>query len=43
MDLARGLTMRAQMGVPRKTLLREAEDAVNLILLPRREATAVES
>ena len=35
-DLARGLTMRAQMGVPRKTLLRDAEEAVELVLLPRR-------
>jgi AcrR family transcriptional regulator len=42
MDLARGLTMRAQMGVPRKTLLREAEDAVDLVLLPRRETAALE-
>jgi AcrR family transcriptional regulator len=35
-DLARGLTMRAQMGVPRKTLLRDAEEAANLVLLSRR-------
>jgi hypothetical protein len=36
-DLARGLTMRAQMGTPRKTLLKDAEEAADLVLLPRRE------
>ena len=35
-DLSRGLTMRAQMGIPRKTLLKEAEEAADLILLPHR-------
>ena len=35
MDLARGLTMRAQMGTPRKTLLRDAEEAADLVLLSR--------
>jgi AcrR family transcriptional regulator len=35
-DLARGLTMRAQLGMPRKTLLKEAEEAADLVLLPRR-------
>ena len=35
-DLARGLTMRAQMGVSRKTLLNDAEEAADLVLLPRR-------
>ena len=35
-DLARGLTMRAQMGTPRKTLLKEAEEAAELVLLPQR-------
>ncbi|WP_242137855.1 TetR/AcrR family transcriptional regulator [Sphingomonas sp. TREG-RG-20F-R18-01] len=35
MDIARGLTMRAQMGAPRKTLLRDAEDAADLVLPPR--------
>ena len=35
-DLMRGLTMRAQMGAPRKTLLRDAEEAADLALLPRR-------
>ncbi len=34
-DLARGLTMRAQIGTPRKTLLKEAEEAADLVLLPR--------
>ena len=37
-DFARGLTMRAQMGTPRKTLLRDAEEAVDLVLLPRLKA-----
>ena len=35
-DFARGLTMRAQMGTPRKTLLRDAEEAADLVLLSRR-------
>ena len=39
-DLARGLTMRAQMGISRKTLLKEAEDAADLILLPQLGNTA---
>src|ERR1700744_4047542 len=34
-DLARGLTMRAQIGTPRKTLLKDAEEAFDLILLPQ--------
>ena len=34
-DLARGLTMRAQIGTPRSTLLRDAEEAADLVLLPR--------
>jgi AcrR family transcriptional regulator len=34
-DFARGLTMRAQMGTPRKTLLGDAEEAAELVLLPR--------
>jgi len=34
-DLARGLTMRAQLGTPRKTLLRDAAEAAELVLLPR--------
>src|SRR5271169_3323957 len=38
-DLARGLTMRAQLGTPRKTLLKEAEEAAELVLLPRRRAS----
>src|ERR1700759_3048877 len=36
LDLSRGLTMRAQMGTPRKTLLRDAEEAAELVLLSRR-------
>ena len=35
-DFARGLTMRAQIGTPRKTLLKDAEEATDLVLLPRR-------
>lgn len=35
-DLTRGLTMRAQMGMPRATLLKDAEEAAELVLLPRR-------
>ncbi len=34
-DLSRGLTMRAQLGTPRKTLLKDAEEAADLVLLPR--------
>jgi AcrR family transcriptional regulator len=34
-DLGRGLTMRAQMGTPRKELLKDAEEAADLVLLPR--------
>src|ERR1700755_1055895 len=33
LDLSRGMTMRAQMGTPRKTLLRDAADAADLVLL----------
>jgi AcrR family transcriptional regulator len=32
-DLARGLTMRAQLGTPRKKLLKDAEEAADLVLL----------
>ncbi|MBV9723763.1 MAG: TetR/AcrR family transcriptional regulator [Gammaproteobacteria bacterium] len=35
-DLARGLTMRAQLGMARKTLLKDAEEAAELLLQPRR-------
>lgn len=35
LDFARGLTMRARIGMPRKTLLNDAEEAVDLVLLPR--------
>ena len=34
-DLANGLTLRARMGTARKTLLRDAEEAADLVLLPR--------
>ena len=36
LDLGRGMTMRAQMGTSRKTLLKDAEEAADLVLLPRR-------
>ena len=32
LDFVRGLTMRAQIGAPRKTLLRDAEEAADLLL-----------
>ena len=35
-DLARGLTMRAQLGLPRKALLKDAEEATDLVLQPQR-------
>ncbi len=35
-DFGRGLTMRALIGTPRKTLLKDAEEAADLVLLPRR-------
>jgi AcrR family transcriptional regulator len=35
LDLGRGLTMRAQMGTSRKKLLNDAEEAADLVLLPR--------
>jgi AcrR family transcriptional regulator len=38
MDLARGLTMRAQLGMPRKTLLKDAEEAADLVLQSRLKA-----
>jgi len=34
-DLSKGFTMRAQIGTPRRRLLKDAEEAVNLVLLPR--------
>jgi hypothetical protein len=33
LDLARGMTMQAQIGATRKTLLRDAEEAADLVLL----------
>ena len=41
-DLARGLTMHAQLGAPRKVLLNDAREAADLVLLPRRGDTAPE-
>ncbi len=38
-DLSRGLAMRARIGAPRKTLLRDAEEATDLLLLPRKART----
>ena len=35
LDLARGLTMRAQMGMSRETLLKDAEEAADVMLLSR--------
>lgn len=35
-DFARGLTMRARLGAPRNALLKDAEEAADLVLLPRR-------
>ena len=35
-DFGRGLTMRALIGTPRKTLIRDAEEATDLVLQPRR-------
>ncbi|AJK49920.1 TetR/AcrR family transcriptional regulator [Burkholderia plantarii] len=35
-DLARGLTMRAQLGALRKTLMNDAEEAADLLVLPQR-------
>jgi AcrR family transcriptional regulator len=34
-DIVHGLTMRARMGSTRKALLRDAEEAADLVLLPR--------
>ncbi len=42
LDFARGLTMRALIGAPRKTLLKDAEEAAALVLLPRRGNSAPE-
>jgi hypothetical protein len=36
LDLGRGLTTRAQMGAPRRELLKDAVEAADLVLLPRR-------
>ena len=34
-DFARGLTMRARVGTPRNTLLKDAQEAADLVLQPR--------
>ncbi len=41
-DFARSLTMRAQIGATRETLLKDAEEAADLVLLPRRGNAAPE-
>ena len=41
-DFARGLTMRALMGTPRKRLLKDAEEAADLVLLPYHGDTTTE-
>ena len=40
-DFARGLTMRARIGTPRKSLLKDAEEAADLVLLQRRAKGSV--
>ena len=40
LDFARGLTIRAQIGAPRETLLRDAEEAADLVLLSQRRNSA---
>ena len=41
-DFARSLTMRALIGAPRRTLLKDAEEATDLVLLPGRGNEASE-
>ncbi len=41
-DFARGLTMRALIGTPRRTLLKDAEEAADLVLLSRDGSAAPE-
>ena len=41
-DFARGLTMRARIGTPRKTLLKDAGEEADLVLLSRRGNAAPE-
>jgi len=36
LDFARSLTMRALIGTPRRTLLKDAEEAADLVVLPPR-------
>jgi AcrR family transcriptional regulator len=40
-DFARSFTMRAQIGTPRKTLLKDAEDSTDLLLLSRHGNAAI--
>ena len=40
LDLVRGLSIRALLGTPRETLLKDAEGAADLVLLPRRGKAA---
>ena len=42
-DISKGLTMRAQMGTPRKTLLKDAEEAADLLVLLPRETSRASS
>jgi AcrR family transcriptional regulator len=42
-DLVNGLTVRAKMGTARKTLLRDAEETVDLVLPPRDTSNNVRS
>ncbi|MBV9719748.1 MAG: TetR/AcrR family transcriptional regulator [Candidatus Eremiobacteraeota bacterium] len=39
-DLVRGLTMRARMGTSRERLLNDAEEAADLVLMPRRNVAS---
>jgi hypothetical protein len=41
-DFARGLTMSARIGTPRRTLLKDAKEAADLVLLSRRGNAAPE-
>ncbi|QYE33820.1 hypothetical protein KZX46_13375 [Polymorphobacter sp. PAMC 29334] len=43
LDLGRGLTMRAHLGTLREMLLKDAEQAADLMLLPMRERAMADS
>jgi AcrR family transcriptional regulator len=43
LDIGRGLTVRAQLGTPRMPLLRDAEEAAELLMLPRRGNAILQS